>query len=137
MKYEFIKLAEDTYKLKYKEKELEFKSNIKMVSEVQGLMAQARIRMIQDYAKTGHSVKELTIEEKKNGKTFYDNSNKIALEEVYREQLTVEYMNKKCEELFQMDLGELMQDIGLTEEKESEEFVVELSRYMSGNTPSK
>lgn len=137
MKYEFIKIAEDTYKLKYKEKEFEFKCNVKMTSEVQGLTAQARIQMVQDYAKAGRSIKELIIEEKRDGKTYYDNSNKIELEEIYREKLTLEYMDKICNEAFGMDLGHLMEDIGLKTSEEAGKFMTELSKYMSGNTPNK
>lgn len=137
MKYEFIKVAEDVYKLKYKEKEFEFKCNVNMAKEIQEITMQSRLQMIQDYAKQGRSIKELIIEEKKDGKTYYDNSNKIALEEAYREKLTLEYMDNKCFEMFGMNLGSLLGDIGLTSNEETEKFFEDLSRYMSGNIPSK
>ena len=94
MKYEFIKVDEDTSKLKYKDKEFIIKRNIKLVSEMQGLAMKARVKMIQDFAKEGQSIKDLTIEKKVNGKTYYDNSNKEELENIYQEQITLEYLVK-------------------------------------------
>lgn len=135
MKYEFIKVDEDTTKLKYKDKEFEFKRNVKLISEMQGIVMNARIKMIQDFAKNGVSMKDLIIETKKNGKTYYDNSNKIELEKVYQEQATIDYFNTKCEELFGMDLASLMVDIGITTEDEGTKFSNDLLNYFSGNTP--
>jgi hypothetical protein len=57
MKYEFIKVDEDTTKLKYKEKEFTFKRNVKLISELQGLVMEARKRMIEDYAEKGKSIR--------------------------------------------------------------------------------
>ena len=84
MKYEFIKVDEDTTKLKYKDKEFTFKTNVKLVSEMQNIIKKSRIKIIQDLAKDGISVKSLTIETKKDGKTYYDNSNKTELEKIYQ-----------------------------------------------------
>jgi hypothetical protein len=137
MKYEFIKINDDVNKLKYKDKEFEFKTNVKLISEMQGLIAEARIQMIQDFAKKGQSIKDLTIEVKKDGKTYYDNSNKQELENIYNEKLTLEFFNNKCIELFKMDLVELMNDIGLETEEETTKFASELVNHLSGKTPSK
>ena len=137
MKYEFINKDEDTIILKYKDKEFEFKRNVKLVSEIQSLIMKSRVKMIQDFAKEGVSIKELTIESKKDGKTYYDNSNKAELEKIYQEQAMIDYFNAKCEELFGMDLTELIQDIGLTNADESEKFSTEFVNYLSGNIPSK
>lgn len=137
MKYEFIKITDDVRKLKYKDKEFEFKVNVKLISEMQGLIAEARIQMIQDYAKRGQSIKDLTIEVKKDGKTYYDNSNKQELEQIYNEKLTLEFFNKKCEEIFNMDLVSLISDIGITTEEESNKFATELITNLSGKIPSK
>ena len=137
MKYEFIKINDDINKLNYKDKEFEFKTNVKLISEMQGLIAEARIQMIQDFAKKGQSIKDLTIEVKKDGKTYYDNSNKQELENIYNEKLTLEFFNNKCIELFKMDLVELMTDIGLETEEETTKFASELVNHLSGKTPSK
>lgn len=135
MKYEFIRVDEDTTTLKYKDKEFTFRSNVKLISEMQSLVMQSRMKMIQDLAKNGQSVKDLTIEIKKDGKTYYDNSNKEELEKMYQEQITLEYFNNKCSEIFGMDLGTLMLDIGLKTEQEGVKFSNEFLSYLSGSTP--
>ena len=137
MKYEFIKVDEDTTKLKYKDKEFEFKRNVKLVSEMQGLVMKARKKLIQDFAKEGQSVKDLTIEKKVNGKTYYDNSNKAELEKIYQEEVTLEYFNDKCVEIFGMRLEDLLQDIGLDTSEEGEKFSQEFIMNLAGNTPRK
>ena len=135
MKYQFIKVDEDTTKLKYKDKEFEIKRNVKLVSEIQALVMKARVKMIQDFAKQGISIKDLTIETKKDGKTYYDNSNKVELEKVYQEQITLEYFNNKYQELFGMDMSSLIQDIGLEKEDEVSKFSEELVQCLNGSIP--
>lgn len=135
MKYQFIKVDEDTTKLKYKDKEFEIKRNVKLISEIQALVMQSRVQMIQDFAKKGISIKDLTIETKENGKTYYDNSNKAELEKIYQEQATLNYFNKKYEEMFGMDMATLIQDIGLTTEEEVSKFSEDLVKQINGNIP--
>lgn len=137
MKYEFIQLEDDTVKLKYKDKEFTFKRNVKLISEMQEIIMKSRIKMTQDLAKDGISIKDLVIEKKENGKTYYDNSNKLELEKAYQEKMTMDYFNNKCEELFNMDLASLMLDIGLTTEDEGSKFSNDFIAYLSGNIPSK
>jgi hypothetical protein len=134
MKYEFIRLDDDNIKLKYKDKEYNFKVNVKLISEMQKLVMKSRIKMIQDLAKGGASIKDLTIEIKKDGKTYYDNSNKLELEKVYQEQEYLTFFDEKCQEIFGMDLQALIQDIGLNEE-ETEKFGQDLMNHLSGKTP--
>ena len=134
MKYKFT-YEDDIVTLKYKDKEFKFKTNIKLISEMQGLVIEARKKMIQDFAKNGQSIQSLTIETKKDGKTIYDNSNKIELEKIYQEQITAEFFNNKCIELFNMDLAGLMLDIGLETEEEGAKFSNDFISYLSGNIP--
>lgn len=134
MKYKFSS-ENDVIKLTYKDKEFTFKRNVKLISELQGLVMEARKRMIEDYAEKGKSIKNLTIETKKDGKTYYDNSNKNELEKIYQEQITLEFYNNKCIELFGMDLTNLMQDIGLSTEDEGSKFANDFLTYLSGNIP--
>ena len=135
MKYEFIRLDDDNIKLKYKDKEFDFKINVKLISEMQQIVMKSRIKMIQDFAKSGLSIKDLTIEVKKDGKTYYDNSNKLELEQVYQEQEYLTFFDEKCQEIFGMDLNTLIADIGLTEEQETEKFGKDLMSNLSGKTP--
>lgn len=134
MKYNFS-CENDNVTLKYKDKEFTFKRDVKLISELQGLVMEARQRMIEDYAEKGKSIKSLTIETKKDGKTYYDNSNKNELEKIYQEKVTIEFYNNKCTELFDMDLPTLMQDIGLTTEDEGSKFANDLLTNLSGNIP--
>lgn len=134
MKYKFS-VEDDVVSLKYKDKEFTFKTNVKLISEMQGLVMKARIQMIQDIAKEGQTIKDLTIETKKDGKTYYDNSNKAELERIYQEKVTLEFFNKKCEDIFGMDIAGLMQDIGLTTEEEGNQFSNDFISYLSGNIP--
>lgn len=139
MKYEFIKVDEDTNKLKYKDKEFEFKVSVKIVKEIQGLVIESRIQAISDLAKQGQSIKDFTIETKKDGKTYYDNSNKKELELIYQEKAILSYYDKKCEEITGMNFTDLMIDIGLdiNDEEECSKFAQAFTQYLSGNTPKK
>lgn len=132
MKYKFEKTAEDNYKLTYKDKEFAFKSNVNTTKELQGLIENARKQMLFDLSQDGKSVKDLTIEKKINGKTYYDNSNKVAYEQIYYEQEIVKYSNKKSEQLFGMNIEELMKDIGLETAEEGEKFGVDFMNCLSG-----
>ena len=78
-KYEFIKNGVDDYTLKYKDKEINFNSNVNIQKDLQDVPERARKKMILDLAKEGISIKDLSKEIKENGKTYYDNSNKDEL----------------------------------------------------------
>lgn len=134
MKYQF-KADEDNITLSYKDKSFTFKTNVKLISEMQGLIMKARIKMIQDLSKEGQSVRDLIKETKKDGKTYSDNSNKVELEKIYQEQVTMDFYNNKCEEIFGMDLASLMLDIGLETEEEGTKFSTDFMNYLSGNIP--
>lgn len=138
-KYEFIKNGVDDYTLKYKEKEINFKSNVSIVSELQESIAKARMNMIKDLAKEGMTIKDLVIERKENGKTFYDNTNKEELEKAYLEKEQSKVFMNIIEKLFGMKLTDLFLDIGFETEQESAEFSEEFGKILVGQfqTPSK
>jgi hypothetical protein len=134
MKYKFERLSEDNYKLTYKDKEFTFKSSVKIISELQGLIVDARNKMVIDLAKENTTIKELTKEVKENGKTYYDNSNVRELEKNYQEKATMNYFNNKSVELFNMELQDLFNDIGLEEANEIQQFTTELVQCLSGKS---
>lgn len=134
-KYEIIKNGIDDYTLKYKDKEFNFHADINMKSKMQGVYKKARLRMLKDLSIEGISLKSFTIEEKKNGKTFLDNTNKKELENAYIEEETSNMFNDICKEQFGMDLFDLITDIEL-EDKEIEEFSKKLAEALNGNFPS-
>lgn len=135
-KYEFIKNGVDDYTLKYKNKEINFKSNVNIVNRLQETTASAKMRMIKDLSKEGISIKDLTIETKKDGKTYYDNTNKIELENSYMQQEQTKVFMNIIEETFGMNIIDLFNDIGLNAEEEGEEFSTQLGQILVGNFPS-
>ncbi len=134
-KYEIIKNGTDDYTLKYKDKEFNFKTELKIMSKMQSANKNARVKMVMELAKKGISLKDLTIEKKENGKTYYDNSNKTELEKAYIDDETTNVFSEICEEKFGMDLTTLILDIDL-DEKEMEQFATELVQALTGKTPS-
>lgn len=135
MKYEIIKNGIDDYTLKYKDKEFNFHADINLIKRIQSANQKAKVRMIMDLSKEGISLKDFTIEEKKDGKTYMDNTNKTELINAYVEEETTNVFNDICKEKFGNDLIDLIQDIGL-EENEIEKFSRELSEAILGKTPS-
>lgn len=132
-KYEFIKNGVDDYTLKFKDKEIKFNSNVDIATRLQNTVASAKIKMVKDLSKEGLSIKDLTIEKKENGKTYYDNTNKIEIEKTYTEQEQSKVFMEIIEELFGMNIQQLFVEIGLEEEKEAEEFSEELGEIITGN----
>lgn len=75
MKYEFIKIDEDTTNLKYKDKEFAIKRDINLISRVQNVFNRAKTKMFLDLTKQGIKKDDLIIKTIKNGKTYEDNTN--------------------------------------------------------------
>lgn len=135
MKYEFIKNGEDDYTLKYKDKEINFKSTVDIATRLQDAIEQGRNKLIFDLAKQGLTVKSLEIETKKDGKTYVDNSNFETLEENYINKARSNVFLNIIEELFNKKFTDLILEIGLNE-KETEEFGKDLGNILAGNFPS-
>jgi hypothetical protein len=134
-KYEIVKNELDSYTLKYKDKSFEFHSDIDLKRKMQGVYKTARLKMLKDLSSEGISLKSFTMEEKKGGKTYYDNTNKKELEQAYIDEETANVFNNICQDNFGMDFTDLITDIGL-EEDEIEEFSKELAQALNGNFPS-
>lgn len=135
-KYKITKNGVDDYTLEYKEKKFDFHTDLKMMSKIQGATKTARLKMINDATKEGISLKEYTKEIKKDGKTYYDNTNKEELEKIYIDDEISNVFNEICKENFNQDLMTLIQDIGL-DDNEIEKFSQELSEALLGKTPSR
>ena len=139
MKYEFIKIDNDNYKLKYKEKEFDFKKDVALMNEFQGLNAKARNKLIIDLAKEGLTTKDLTIKKEENGKTYYDNTNIKEMEKNYLNMESLNMFDRITNKYFKMSLLELIEDIGINDENEVEEFSTKLIKVLTGkeeNLPS-
>ena len=137
MKYKFEKIDSDTTKLSYKDKEFEIKRDVDLTKKMQGLYMKARTKMMVDLAKEGITKKDLTIEKKENGKTYYDNSNVTEIENNYIQMASLDLYNEISEKYTGLDLQALMEDIGLNED-EAEEFGIEFTKALQGDvsTPS-
>lgn len=133
-KYKITKKGVDDYVLEYKDKKIEFHTDISMMSKMQGANKTARKKMLNDLVKDGISLKDYTIEKKENGKTYFDNTNKTELENLYINDEVSNVFNEICKENFDMDLYTLIQDIDL-EENEIEEFSQKLTEALIGKTP--
>lgn len=136
-KYEIIKNSKDNYTLKYKDRSIDFKTDVALISEMQGINKKARINMIKDLSKEGISMKSLSVEEKKDGKTYIDNTNKEELENAYVEEAMTDFFDDICKRYFNMGLAELLIDMDLTEDtKQVEQFTTEFISALTGQTPS-
>ena len=135
-KYEFIKNGMDDYTLKYKDKEIKLNSKVDYIKELQEVNKNARLKMIADLTSKGMSVKDLVKEEKKDGKTFYDNSNKEYIEEAYINEVQQETFSNIIKKMIGKTLEELVFDIGLENEEEITEFGNEIGNILLGKNPS-
>lgn len=141
MKYEFIKVDEDTTELKYKDKVVSIKRDIDLQVKVQGATARGRMLMSKELTKEGMTRKDLTIEKHEGNKTYYDNSNANDLEEYYQMLAVQEVFDELVKKYANMSLTDLMQDVGLdiiNDNKENQDFIIALTSAFMGNksTPS-
>lgn len=138
MKYKFERIDNDTTRLSYKEKEFTIKRDVELTKKIQGIYMKARTKMMVDLAKEGITKKDLVIERKENGKTYYDNSNITEIEQNYIQMASLDLYNEICKSSTDMAIDELMEDIGLNE-NEAEKFGNEFSLAIQGKTktPSK
>lgn len=134
-KYQIIKNGKDDYTLKYQDKEINFHSSVQIVKKMQEVSKIARLKMMIELSKQGITIKDLVKEEKKDGKTYFDNSNKEEIEKIFIEQETGQVFQEEIKEMLGMELIELLEDIGLNEEEEIKEFSEELGKVMIGQSP--
>ena len=141
MKYEFKKIDNDTTELKYKDKTFTIKKDVALIKELQSINSRARTKMLVELSKQGITTKDLTIERKENGKTYFDNSNLEGIEEQYIQEESINMLDSLCMRFFNMGLTELLMDVDITDsEKEGEDFTSKLIEAMVGITteaPSK
>lgn len=137
MKYEFIKVDEDTTTLKYKDKEFTIKRDIELISKVQDVYNRAKTKMFIDLTKQGIKKDDLIITTKKDGKLYQDNTNLLELENQYVQTEQALLFQDITKDMIGMGLDELMLDIGL-EENEMEHFGMKFGEALLGkSSPSK
>lgn len=126
MKYEFKKIDNDTTELHYKDKVFTIKKDIDLMNSLQSINVKARKKMILELSKEGITTKDLTIETKDKGKTYFDNSNLKEMEQVYIEQETMNFFNEISIKYFNIGIFELISDMDLNEDeitKFTEDFI--------------
>ena len=133
MKYKFEKIDDDITKLIYKDKEFEIKRDVELTSKMQGVYMKARTKMMIDFSKQGLTKKDLVIERKEKGKTYYDNSNLTELEKYYTQMAFLEIYDDISKNVTGMIFQDLILDIGLSE-SETEKFGVDFSNALLGKT---
>ena len=133
MKYKFEKIDDDITKLSYKDKEFEIKRDVELTSKLQSVYMRARTKMMLELSKVGIIKQDLVIESSEKGKRSPDNSNINELEKYYTEMAFLEIYDEISKKATGMIFQELVLDIGLNE-NESEEFGLEFSNALLGNT---
>lgn len=142
MKYDFVRIDEDTTELTYKDKKFTIKKDIDLEKRMQEAVPRARILMNVELSSLGKTKKDLVIVRQEGNKTYYDNSNIIDAEEQYQAIATMQVFDEIVKKYCDMTLTELMQDIGLNveeENKENEQFGIDLLSALTGKsttTPS-
>lgn len=120
--YEFIEVDKDTTKLKYKNKEFLIKRDVGLLKDLQSINVKAKRRMVMELAKEGLTTKDLVIEKNINGKKIMDNSNLTEMENSYVQQESLNVFDNLVNKFCGMSIAELIMDIGILDEKQSEEF---------------
>lgn len=136
-KYEFIKNGMDDYTLKYKDKTINFNSKVEYKKDLEECTKNARLRMVVELTKAGLTVKDLVQEKKVNGKTLVDNSSKEFMEQTFIEEEQRKVFDNIAIKLLGMSLTDIIIDIGLTDESETNEFFEDFGNIIVGNFPSK
>ena len=135
MKYKITKNGIDDYTLEYKDKKINFKSDVEIMTELQAVNEIAKQRMIIDLAKQGITMNELVKEVKKDGKTYFDNSNKDEMIKTYTKIIANELFNKAVEKMLGMSLSKLSFEIGIETKEEAEKLSGELGEILVGRFP--
>lgn len=134
MKYEFINIDSDTTTLKYKNKEFTFTRDLGLMTKIQNINFDARNQMVMDLAKKGMTVDDLKVIKKENGKRYEDERNIKEMEKNYVLKCSLEVFDEICYKNTGMSLQEILNDIGLKEQQESEKFGSDLRQAIFGTS---
>ena len=130
VKYDIIKNGMDDYTLKYKDKVINFHSKVGIVKELQTINKKARLLMVKDLAEQGMTINDLVKETKQGEKTIYDNSTRNFVEEGYIKDLQSQIFLKAIEEMLGISLEQLLVELEVKTQEESEKLSVELGKCL-------
>jgi hypothetical protein len=152
MTYEFKNISTDNYELHYNAKDgsqkvIPFTRSISMATKLQGITAQARLKMFKELTAQGMTKDDLVVKhDMGNGKVTYDESNYQAFEMEYVREQSAIAIDEIIKECFKMDLMNLFSDMGVdvyaTDQKTAKEveiFTQKFSTIIAGKdnqTPS-
>lgn len=140
MKYEFVKVDDDTTKLKYKDKEFEIKKTVGLLEKLQKVNNKAKLSMMKALTEQGMTANDLIVERKEGNKTIVDKSNLIELEQYYIGVESQNIYDDILKESTGMTLAEILLDIDLdyNDQNVVKDFMVELTKSISitPKTPS-
>lgn len=118
MNFEFIKIDNDTTKLKIKDKEFTIKKDIKAMSELQKINFKAERKLKFDLKKENLSKSDFIKEYKENGKTYSDNSEYLEMVNDYINELSTDIISELCQEKTGLSLVELLMLADIQDDQE-------------------
>ena len=140
MKYEFIKIDEDTTKLKYKDKEFDIKKTVGLIEKLQRVNFKAKMDMMKELKEQGLTSNDFVVIRKEGNKTIEDKSNLIELEQYFVGIESEKIYDDIIKDVCKMSFAELLVDIGIDvyNQDELKAFMIELTKTITPttNTPS-
>lgn len=139
MKYEFIKVDEDTTKLKYKDKEFTFKKTVGLLEKLQKVNFNAKMSMMKALKERGETANDYIVVRKEGNKTIEDKSNLVELEQYFIGLESSYIYDDICKEFTNMTFAELLVDIELDLDVDAvKDFTLKLSAAITNQskTPS-
>ena len=142
MKYQFIKVDEDTTTLKYKDKEFIFTRTVGLVEKLQSSIHVGKANMMKFLKSRGETAKDYIITRTEGSKIIEDKTNLIELETQFQGEARELVFDEICKEFTGKSYAELLVDIGIDVYNNDEllEFTKELSLAVSNHktddTPS-
>lgn len=143
MKYQFIKVDEDTTKLKYKDKEYTFTKTVGLIEKLQSSVHVGKANMMKFLKSRGETAKDYVITRTEGSKIIEDKSNLVELEQQFQGEARAEVFDDICKEFTNQTFAELLVDIGINvyDLEELKDFTGNLSLAVSNykkdeDTPS-
>lgn len=120
MKYEFVEKSLDEYELHYTNTKGEevikpFKRSVELAVKLQRSDADARFKMLEYLTQQGKTKDDFVIKKEVNGKITYDETNYREFEAGFIENQQLQLALEIYRQLFNMDLQDLLLDMGFTD----------------------
>ena len=140
MLFEFIKIDDDTTKLKYKDKEFEFKKTVGLLEKLQKVNFNAKMSMMKSLKERGETANDYIVIKKEGSKTIEDKSNLVELEQYFLGLESQKIYDDICKQFTNMTFAELLVDIGVDYNsiESVQDFTLKLSTAITNQqkTPS-